>query len=115
MGKLPCLDCNEPVEISSDKEIDDNIACDSCGSDFVIVAVEPLEMEWSYEDYFDYEEGDDEDLDDEDDDFEDEWEQDERNAELWEQQFSKRKRVSQVDKELNAAKRGASQPRFHDS
>lgn len=112
MGKIPCLDCNEPFEVYSDKEVDDTVVCEACGSDFVIVATEPLEIEWSYEDYSDYEYDEDEWEEDDDQEDDDEWEKDELSTELWNQQFSKRKRVSLRDKELDAARRGQKQPRF---
>ena len=115
MGKIPCLDCKETFDISVDKEIDDTIECQACGSDFVIVAVSPLEIEWSYHDYNDYEYDDNDDDDENEDEFDDEWDEDERNAELWNQQFAKRKRVSQLDKEMNEAKRWSHQLRFQES
>lgn len=114
MGKIPCLDCNEPFDIPVGVELDASVACEACGSDFVIVAVEPLEIEWSYDDYADYDYDEDEWNDD--DDFDDDWDEEERSNELWNEQFAKnKKRVTQQDKELSAIKRGQVQPRVQDA
>lgn len=116
MGKIPCLDCNEPFEVHLGIELNEAVACTACGSDFVIVAVEPLEIEWSYEDYIDYDydenEWDDDDNDEED--GEDKWDDEEWSMEVWNQQFAK-KRVSQQNKELSVSKQGQKQPRYQDA
>lgn len=116
MGKIPCLDCNEPFEIPAGVALDTSVSCDACGSNFVIIAVEPLEIEWSYDDYSDYDYDEDEWDEDEDEEFDDEWDAEEWSNELWNEQFAKnKKRVTQQDKELSAAKKGQTQPRIQNA
>ena len=57
-----CPECDEEVYVDADSEQGDRVTCDECGSQLVIVGLDPIEMDL-------YEESEADDLD-EDEDFE---------------------------------------------
>ncbi len=53
-----CPECEEEVFVDADSEQGDRISCDECGSDLVVVGLDPLEL--------DLRDDDDDDVDDDD-------------------------------------------------
>ena len=62
--RVECLDCGEAIYIRRNPTIGNIVTCDSCDSQFEIVELEPIMIDWPY----DYEYDDDENIYDEDDD-----------------------------------------------
>ena len=65
-----CLECRAEIKVSREAELDDVIVCKRCGTRFVVVDLEPIEI-----DYEDDEE--EEEVWDDDEDWEDDWGDDE--------------------------------------
>ena len=57
-----CPECSEEVYVDADAEQGDVINCEECGSDLVLVGLDPLELD--LHEHSDDESGDDEDFDD---------------------------------------------------
>lgn len=55
-----CPECDEEVYVDSDVEQGDRVTCDECGSDLVVVGLDPIEMDL-------YEGSDSDDMDDDED------------------------------------------------
>lgn len=55
-----CPECDEEVFVDADSEQGDRVTCDECGSQLVIVGLDPIEMDL-------YEEPESDDLDDDED------------------------------------------------
>jgi alpha-aminoadipate carrier protein LysW len=92
MAIATCVECDEEIELSGRLQLGQMVLCDSCGARLEIVSVNPLEVDWAYEDDEDDDDWDDEplgdeatgesDLDDEfDDDLADDWDDLEEEAE----------------------------------
>jgi alpha-aminoadipate carrier protein LysW len=61
--KMPtsiCPECDEEIYVSSESEQGDRVTCDECGSQLVIVGLDPIEMDL-------YEESEADDVDDDED------------------------------------------------
>lgn len=61
-----CLDCRAEIKVGREFELDAIVVCKRCGSRFVVIDLDPVEI--------DYVDDDDEDF--EDDDWDDDWDED---------------------------------------
>ena len=46
MKKVYCLDCDRAIPLHQGAEVGDEILCDYCEAEFVLVRVSPPEIEW---------------------------------------------------------------------
>lgn len=75
----PCMACDHDVKFASMPKIGFKVTCKNCETEYVVVSLNPIELEWvveeddddDYRDYDDYEEFDDYDDDDDDYDYDD--------------------------------------------
>lgn len=61
-----CLNCEGEIEIGRNPKVGQYVDCDNCDMEFRIVSINPIEIEWPYEDdddFVDYDFGDDNDAD----------------------------------------------------
>ena len=58
---VTCLDCDRKLHTGVRAEVGDFITCPSCDSEFEVVSVKPIRIEWAYFDDYDYDDYDDED------------------------------------------------------
>lgn len=65
--RTSCPDCGAALYLESRPELDEEIICDECESSLIVVRLNPLKLDWAYED--DNDSWDDDDDDDWDDDF----------------------------------------------
>lgn len=56
-----CPECDEEVYVEADAEQGDKVNCEECGSDLIVVGLDPIELDLTLED--------EDELDDEDDDY----------------------------------------------
>lgn len=73
MTTVYCLSCDGKIEVSSKARVGQFVFCEVCGTDFEIIQMNPLELDYAYD-------GDD--YDDDDDDEYEEYESD-RNSGGW--------------------------------
>ena len=63
---VECLSCSQDITVGRSPKVGNFLTCDSCDSQFQIIAVEPVRVDWSsYDEYSDDEDLYD-DIDDED-------------------------------------------------
>lgn len=62
-----CPECDEEVYVDADAEQSDVVSCDECGTDLVVVGLDPVELDIydeeagdDYDDYDDFDDDDDE-------------------------------------------------------
>ena len=53
MPHVFCLDCDRKIMLHTDISVGDQVACSSCDSEFQIIGLSPIEIEWLYDDYDD--------------------------------------------------------------
>lgn len=70
MPYAACPGCDQNIFLRKTPKLGDIVYCDNCEADLEVVSVDPIELDWPWEED-EYE--DDEDLDDED---EDDWDDD---------------------------------------
>jgi alpha-aminoadipate carrier protein LysW len=74
MGRVYCPDCDEKIVLNPDVELGLRFVCPNCDVELEVISVDPLEIDWAYDDSwdedeeYDDEEDDDEEYDDDDDD-----------------------------------------------
>jgi hypothetical protein len=69
MKEAICLDCSTIMLIEDDLYIGLKLSCPECEADFEITDLSPVQLEWVYEDGYEY---DDDDYDDDYDDYDEE-------------------------------------------
>lgn len=57
---VECPDCGEDITITK-PEVGKRVKCPECDADLEVISVDPVELDWVYEDY-DYEDEEDEDF-----------------------------------------------------
>ena len=78
-----CLDCDRSIKLGDRYRVGGTVECPHCESEFLVVNLDPPELEWLYE---------------EDDDWEEEEEEEEEQAEeYWSWMMAKRSRVNAFD------------------
>ncbi len=94
MQAVYCLDCARSINVSDVAELGDPVICPHCATEFEVIDLDPIDIEWRF--------GDDADEDDEFDAFDDR-EEDEEDDDLdddtddWSHLIAKRQRVLEVD------------------
>jgi alpha-aminoadipate carrier protein LysW len=58
-----CPDCGEQVAVRSRIRLGQDVVCPNCDAELEVVGMEPLELDWAYDDEYDDEDEDDEDED----------------------------------------------------
>lgn len=53
-----CPECDEEVYVDADSEQGDRVTCDECGSELVVVGLDPIELDLRDESDDDYDEED---------------------------------------------------------
>ena len=65
---VKCLECEADIKVDDDVDVDDPLVCEKCGTRFVVVEVDPLEIDYADDDEeWEDEDWEDDDWDDEDD------------------------------------------------
>jgi lysine biosynthesis protein LysW len=75
MSQFPsarCPDCGEKISLRGEVHLGRKIICPDCDAELEVVETSPLQLDWAYEDDFEYEDEDDED-DQEQNDQDDDW------------------------------------------
>jgi len=57
---VECPDCGEDISIAKPIELGKRVKCPECDADLEVIGVDPVELDWVYEDY-DYQDEEDED------------------------------------------------------
>lgn len=75
MALATCIECDEEIEINGRPRLGQKVTCPNCGAELEVASINPLELDWAYEDDADDEDWDDDDFEDDellddDDDFE---------------------------------------------
>lgn len=75
MAIATCIECDEEIEINGRPKLGQKVTCPNCGAELEIASINPLELDWAYEEEDDDDDWDDDDFDDDeftdDDDLED--------------------------------------------
>lgn len=74
--RATCPECGAAVFVDN-PELDDEVVCEECDSELIVVKLNPLKLDWAYEE-------DDDDWDDDDDDWDDDEEEEEEDDDSWE-------------------------------
>jgi alpha-aminoadipate/glutamate carrier protein LysW len=65
-----CPGCDEDIHIPGRPTLGQLVTCEHCGSQFEVISVQPLELDWAFDELEDDEDSDDwDDEEDEDDDY----------------------------------------------
>ncbi|MFP4395955.1 MAG: hypothetical protein ACLFTI_11885 [Anaerolineales bacterium] len=76
-SKAFCPACDEAITIQGNPKVGQRLRCPSCDTEIEVIDVNPVELDWAYEDEDDfYEDWDDEDSDEDDDWDDDDWDDD---------------------------------------
>lgn len=43
-----CIDCEQPIRLESRPVEGEILLCSNCGTDFEVISVEPIELDWAY-------------------------------------------------------------------
>jgi lysine biosynthesis protein LysW len=43
-----CIDCEQPIRLDSRPIVGELLLCSSCGTEFEVISVEPIELDWAY-------------------------------------------------------------------
>lgn len=43
-----CIDCEQPIRLESRPRVGDMLLCSCCGTEFEVISVEPIELDWAY-------------------------------------------------------------------
>ncbi|GIV77857.1 hypothetical protein FKZ61_001635 [Litorilinea aerophila] len=70
MATARCIECDEEIELGTRVRLGLQVTCENCGAELEVVSVNPLELDWAYEEDEEWDEDEDEEYDD-DDDFDD--------------------------------------------
>jgi lysine biosynthesis protein LysW len=62
--RASCPDCGAAIFFDGRPELDDEVVCDECESSLIVVRLNPLKLDWAYDD--DHDDGDYDDWDDDD-------------------------------------------------
>jgi alpha-aminoadipate/glutamate carrier protein LysW len=50
MAIVSCVECDEELEINGSPRLGQKVACPNCGASLEVASVNPLELDWAYED-----------------------------------------------------------------
>lgn len=50
MAIVSCVECDEELEINGSPRLGQKVACPNCGAALEVASVNPLELDWAYED-----------------------------------------------------------------
>jgi hypothetical protein len=64
MKEVICLDCSTVILIEDDIYIGLNVTCPKCEAEFEVTHLAPVQLEWAFDDDYDYYYDDDDDDDD---------------------------------------------------
>lgn len=45
-----CPECDEPVRVRGKATLGQQVTCPNCGTQLEVISLEPLELDWAYED-----------------------------------------------------------------
>ena len=76
-SKAFCPACDEAITLQGNPKVGQRLRCPSCDTEIEVIDVNPVELDWAYEDEDDfYDDWDDEDSDEDDDWDDDDWDDD---------------------------------------
>ncbi|MCA9921092.1 MAG: hypothetical protein KC419_00820 [Anaerolineales bacterium] len=61
-----CVDCNKVITFKTTPRLDQTVVCSHCDAMLAVVGLNPIELDWAYDDDFDDDDFDDDDFDYED-------------------------------------------------
>ena len=50
MAIVSCVECDEELEINGSPRLGQKVVCPNCGAALEVASVNPLELDWAYED-----------------------------------------------------------------
>jgi alpha-aminoadipate carrier protein LysW len=71
---MECIDCGSQFGVMAPIEVGMRLDCPQCGAELEVISVDPIELDWAYDEYEDnYDEYEDEELGDSDDEGDDDY------------------------------------------